>query len=200
MLVFGDYAMGAADRAIFPNRALREAGLFAARTIRGMLYPDLHASRAFAMVDHEVAHVYVPDASYVGRAGEVLAQLDGVAEVLDRAARAETRLDHPHAGELVLTAEPGAWFAYPWWTAPKQRPDYATHVDIHNKPGYDPCELFLGWPPMSVSQDASKVRGSHGRTGPGRRIAWAATFDLRGTPSDLVGLAAAARDWLSQDE
>ena len=76
----------------------------------------------------------------------------------------------------MIVAEPGHWIAYPWWSDPLEEPDYAAHVDIHNKPGYDPCELFWGWPPGSVSRNAARVRGTHGRTGPGREIAWASTI------------------------
>ncbi|HCN09388.1 MAG TPA: alkaline phosphatase family protein, partial [Lentisphaeria bacterium] len=77
-------------------------------------------------------------------------------------AQAVHNIDHPRAGELVLVAAPGAWFAYPWWREKRQAPDYATHVDIHNKPGYDPCELFFG-PFLGTSQNHARIRGSHGR-------------------------------------
>ena len=98
----------------------------------------------------------------------------------------------PH---FTLLAAPGRWFAYPWWTQKGQAPDFAAHVDIHNKPGYDPCELFFGWPPPSVSQDTSRIRGSHGGVGPGREIAWASTLPL-GEVGTLLELAKAVRDFL----
>jgi len=78
-------------------------------------------------------------------------------------------------------------------------PDYAGHVDIHNKPGYDPCELFWGWPPGSVGRDPAKVRGSHGLAGADASIVWGATMDLPGPINDLVDLAAAVRKWLDED-
>jgi hypothetical protein len=50
----------------------------------------------------------------------------------------------------VALSEPSAWFAYPFWLDDRLAPDYARTVDIHRKPGYDPCELFfdprLTWP------------------------------------------------------
>ncbi|MFB3893123.1 MAG: alkaline phosphatase family protein [Phycisphaerae bacterium] len=197
VLVFGDYAIrpcAPGDAAVFPNRALRDAGLMAVRVVKGMLYPDLHSSRAFAMVDHEIAHVYVKNSADIPAAQEVLAKLDGVAEVLDRDDQAKVGIDHANSGELVVIAKEGRWMAYPWWTDKRHTPDYARHIDIHNKPGYDPCELFWGWPPMSVSQDAAKVRGTHGRIGPGREVAWAATFDLGKQADSILDLAAAVRD------
>lgn len=193
VLVFGDYAIGRAERAVLPNLALRRAGLMATREVRGMLYPDLHAGRAFAMVDHEAAHVCCFDPTAVDDARETLAALDGVDRVLDRDAQAAVGLNHPNAGELVLLARPGCWLAYPWWERRGEAPDYAGHVDIHNKPGFDPCELRFGWPPGSVSRDTGKVRGSHGLTEPGREIAWASTFDLPGEPAALIDLAGAVR-------
>jgi len=45
--------------------------------------------------------------------------------------------------EIVLLSHPEAWFAYPFWLDEASASDYARTVDIHRKPGYDPCELFL---------------------------------------------------------
>jgi hypothetical protein len=103
---------------------------------------------------------------------------------------------HPNCGDLVLVAEPGVWFAYPWWTTRKSAPDYAGHVDIHNKPGYDPCELFFGWPPISVSQDTTRIRGSHGRNGPGRMAAMASTIPFPDPPKSLLELAEKVHQYL----
>jgi len=38
---------------------------------------------------------------------------------------------------------PDAWFAYPFWLDDRHAPDYARTVDIHRKPGFDPCALFF---------------------------------------------------------
>lgn len=197
-LVFGDYAIvdtAPGDAAVFPNRQLAKEGLLTTRAVERMQYPDFHVSKAFAMVDHEIAHVYVRDSVDIPAVAAVMKSLPGVADVLDRAAQAAVGLDHANSGELVLLAAQGRWFAYPWWTDKRQAPDYARHIDIHNKPGYDPCELFFGWPPMSVSQNTARTRGSHGRVGVGREIAYASTLDLPPI-SDVVDLSAAVRDWL----
>ncbi len=190
VVVFGDYCIGPVESAALPNLHLRRAGLFSPRAVGKRLYPDFHASRAFAMVDHEVAHVYVRDPDDVGEVAGVLEQLDGVGRILDAEGKRRRRLDHPHAGELVLIAEENRWFAYPWWTDKREAPDFASHVDIHNKPGFDPCELFFGFPPPSVSQDTRKVRGAHGRTGEARRVFYGTTLDFD-APADLLELAAA---------
>lgn len=195
VLVFGDYAITETAEPVFPNRALLQAGLMSVRSVGGRLYPDLHTSSAFAMVDHEVAHVYVQDNDKIPAVKQALAALDGVVEVLDGPAQISKGLGHARSGELVLLAGPGRWFAYPWWAAKNQAPDFATHVDIHNKPGYDPCELFFGWPPPSVSQDASRIRGSHGLIGKGREIAWTSTLPM-GYPDTLTGLGKAVQQWL----
>jgi len=193
VLVFGDYAFADVSRPLFPNRLLRERGLMATRDVRGRLYPDFHASRAFAVADHEVAHVYVRDPADVPAVADAFRGADGVGDVLTGEALAEAGIGHPNSGEVVLVAEGGCWFAYPWWTARREQPDYATHVDIHNKPGFDPCELFLHWMPFNAATDATRVRGSHGRAGEGREVAWAATFDLGAEPADLIELAKAVQ-------
>lgn len=198
-LCFGDYAMESVSGAVvFPNRCLREAGLFLARSVKGRAYADLHGSAAFAMVDHQVAHIHTRDERALGRAREIFARAPGVGAMLDRAAQSAVGINHPRSGDLILIAEKGSWFAYPWWNERTEAPDYATHVDIHNKPGYDPCELFWGWPPLSVSLDPARIRGSHGRAGPGAKIAWASSCNFHDSPANLVDLARAVQNWLAE--
>jgi len=197
VLVFGDYAIRPVTGAVFPNRALAEAGLFKTRSVRDMLYPDLPGSRAFAMVDHQIAHVYVADRGDIEPTRDALSRLPGVEELMDRPRRRDFGIDHANSGELVAVAAADRWFAYPWWHEKRQAPDYAGHVDIHNKPGYDPCELRWGWPPGSVSRDTSRIRGSHGRAGSANTVTWAASIDLGGVRS-LLELSAATREWLNE--
>ncbi|MBP7828597.1 MAG: alkaline phosphatase family protein [Kiritimatiellae bacterium] len=194
---FGDYAIEpVTGPPVFPNRALREAGLLAVRPVRGRLYPDFFSSGAFALADHQVAHVFTDGGSGEARLEKVLRDMEGVAEVMDRGRQAELGLGPARTGEYVLLADKGRWFAYPWWDSPRQAPDYAGHVDIHNKPGYDPCELFFGWPPGRVSSNPARIRGTHGR--PGVAAAWAASFPIDPGPADLLDLARAVAWRLDQ--
>jgi hypothetical protein len=189
-LIYGDYAIGAVTEApVFPNRILREAGLLQTRQIRGMAYPDFFHSEAFAMVDHEVALVFAIDAAAARRAAAAFQQA-GIAEaILDGEAMAARGLKGVRGPDLLLCARAGSWFAYPWWSERREAPDYATHIDIHNKPGYDPAELFFGWPPISVCTRPERIRGSHGLAGNDRRVAWASSFQPGSEPGDLAALA-----------
>jgi len=148
--VVSEYGHVQVTRAVQPNRALRQAGLLSARPGPFGESLDTFASRAFAVCDHQLAHIYVNDPADLPRVREVIAGLPGVARVLAGEERAEVELRHPRAGDLVALAQPDAWFAYPFWLDDRQAPDYARTVDIHRKPGYDPCELFfdprLWWP------------------------------------------------------
>ena len=193
-LFYGDYAIQPVSEAVFPNRRLRDAGLLDTRQIKRMIYADLFASPAFAMVDHQIAHVYTRDERATAAAREALAGLPGIDSILDREQQAVLGLDHPHSGDLVLIAEAGKWFAYPWWTERRSAPDFATHVDIHNKPGYDPCELFFGWPPPAVSMDTSRIRGSHGR--PGDSVAWNSSINFAAPPASMLDVARFTKAWL----
>jgi len=185
IVIFGDYAIEKVVGApVFPNCALRAAGLFQVRSVAGRAYPDFFASAAFAMCDHQVVQVCVLDAARRTEVRHVLEQLDGVGEIQER------------GHDFLIAARPGRWFAYPWWDDQRSAPDYAGHVDIHNKPGYDPCELFWGWPPGTVSQDATRVRGTHGLAGPGREVAWASTLPLA-QPATLLDLAQQLKELLS---
>ncbi len=200
VLIFGDYEIAEVSQAVLPNVALMAAGLMAGRQVGRAIYPDLAASRAFAMADHEIAHVYVRDAADIPATAKLLGELPGVEKVLDRPAQQAIGLDHPNSGELVLLAQRSKWFAYPWWTDKRNAPDYAAHVDIHNKPGFDPCELFFargGLPPLGVSQDTSRIAGSHGLAGAGRDVMWASTMTFPADPIDLIELARATGTWLN---
>ncbi|WP_226479310.1 alkaline phosphatase family protein [Natrinema amylolyticum] len=158
LTLVSEYGFHDVDRPVFPNRALREADLL---ETDGDGDVDVAASDAFAMVDHQIAHVYADDGS-TDAARDTLAGLEGVDAVLDESSKAERGIDHPNAGEFVLVADPDSWFQYYWWTDRANAPPYATEMDIHAKPGFDPCELFFGDEGL-VSLDASKVSGSHGR-------------------------------------
>ncbi len=196
VLVFGDYAIGEATGVVYPNRTLYETGLLRGRRIGRRIYPDFHLSQAFAVVDHEVAHVYVQDPTDVAEVRRALTDLRQRYEVLGPEEMAARGTAHPRAGELLLVGRPGVWFAYPWWRRRSEAPDYASHVDIHNKPGYDPCELFFGWPPPSVSQRTSAIKGTHGTVEEGREVAWWCTWDIGRNISSVIDLAQGVRQAL----
>ena len=143
VVVLSEYGIVPVSQPVHVNRVLRRAGLVQTRDEMGREILDAGASRAFAVADHQVAHVYVRDAADVPRVRTMIEQTPGVARVLDAAGKAAVGLDHPRSGELVALAEPGAWFTYYFWLDDARAPDYARTVDIHRKPGYDPAELFL---------------------------------------------------------
>jgi predicted AlkP superfamily pyrophosphatase or phosphodiesterase len=185
VVALSEYGITAVRRPVDLNRALRTEGLLEVYTQAGMEYLDPWASRAFAVADHQIAHVYVADESDVPKVRDLLAALPGVDEVLDRAAQARYGLDHERAGELVVVAEPDSWFTYYYWLDDARAPDFARGVEIHRKPGYDPAELFfnpadplvkakagltlarkklgLRYTMDVVPLDGGWVRGSHGR-------------------------------------
>ncbi|GAB3813170.1 alkaline phosphatase family protein [Micromonospora zhanjiangensis] len=143
VVALSEYGITDVSRPVDVNRLLRAEGLLRVYTQDGMEYLDPWVSRAFAVADHQVAHVYVRDPADVPRVAALCAGLPGVAEVLDAAGQARYGLDHPRAGELVLVAEPDAWFTYYYWLDDGAAPDFARLVEIHRKPGYDPAELFF---------------------------------------------------------
>jgi predicted AlkP superfamily pyrophosphatase or phosphodiesterase len=182
--VVSEYGHVPVRRAVLPNCALRRGELLAVRPGPFGEALDTFASRAFAVCDHQLAHVYVHDPEDIPRARDVLAGLPGVARVLAGEERGAVGLRHERAGDLIVLSEPDAWLAYPFWLDDRLAPDYARTVDIHRKPGYDPCELLLDpklWWPRGrllrrliqkklgfrtlfdvVPLDPTLVRGSHG--------------------------------------
>jgi predicted AlkP superfamily pyrophosphatase or phosphodiesterase len=184
-VVVSEYAIEPVSRQVHANRALREAGLLAVRDTPDGEILDVFASRAFAVADHQLAHVYCADGAAEQSAREVLESLAGVDTVLDRDGQRRHGLDHERTGELVALASPDAWFTYYYWLDDARAPDFAPTVDIHRKPGYDPAELFtdpkLVVPAVRVARrlaqkklgfrylmdviplDGAQVKGSHGR-------------------------------------
>ena len=185
VVVLSEYGITAADTPVDVNRALRRAGLLEVYTQDGMEYLDPWVSRAFAVADHQVAHVYVGDDADLEQVRTLCAGLDGVAEVLDREGQRAYGLDHERSGDLVLVADETAWFTYYYWDDDDRAPDFARGVETHRKPGYDPAELFfdpndravkvkagltlarkmagLRYAMKVVPLDPSPVRGTHGR-------------------------------------
>lgn len=201
VVIFGDYAMVPVTRPpIYLNRRLREAGFFQVRHVAGRTYPDFSASEAFALADHEMALVYVQNKTSIQKVRKWIEQTEGVAEVLDMKGSLRREIDRTPAGpDFIVLAEEGSWCAYPWWTDAREAPDFADHVDIHNKPGYDPCELFWGWPPGRVSRNPARIGGTHGRAGPNRRVAWFSSLPFDPEPRNLVELAGSVGQWLSSN-
>lgn len=143
VVALSEYGITDAHRPVDINRLLRREGLLHVYTQDGMEYLDPWTSRAFAVADHQVAHVYVRDPADVPAVAKQCAALPGVADVLDTDGKRAAGLDHPRAGELVLVAEPDAWFTYYYWLDDARAPDFARLVEIHRKPGFDPAELFF---------------------------------------------------------
>jgi len=176
VIAVSEYGLVPVSQPVSINRELRRAGWLAVR--RGPYGEQLIPgdSAAFAVADHQVAHVYVRDPGMREDVRALVAAIDGVDRVVDPE---ELELDHPRSGELIALAKPHAWFTYYYWLEDACAPDYARTVDIHRKPGYDPVELFMTSMPRAmwrlaqkklgfryrfdvIPLDAHLVRGSHG--------------------------------------
>ena len=186
VVIVSEYGITPVTDAVHINRALRQAGLIQVRVEMGRELLDAGASAAFALADHQVAHVYVRPLANVAEVKALIEGLDGVEQVLDEDGKRAHGLDHPRAGELVAVSRPDRWFSYYYWLDDSRAPDFARTVDIHRKPGYDPVELFIDpairWPMGAVGwrlakrklgmrslldvislKDTQLVKGSHGR-------------------------------------
>jgi predicted AlkP superfamily pyrophosphatase or phosphodiesterase len=161
-LVVSEYAMTDVSRVVYPNRVLRDAGLLMIEDRDGREHLDVGGSKAFAVVDHQFAHIYVQDPTDIDGVAGLFEGVVGVAEALFGDDRRKYHIDHPRSGEVVLICEPDAWLAYYWWRDDAKAPPFARTVDIHAKPGYDPVELFFDPATKSIPLNASLVKGSHG--------------------------------------
>ena len=193
IIILSEYGITPVSRPVHLNRILRHAGLIATRDELGHELLDPGASHAFAVADHQIAHIYVNDPAKLTIVRRLLDATPGVARVLDKQAKIDAHLDHPRSGELIALADPDAFFTYYYWLDDKLAPDFAHTVDIHRKPGYDPAELFLDpqipFPKLNIAwtllkkklgfrtlmqlipTNADQVRGSHGLLPPSPDLA-----------------------------
>jgi predicted AlkP superfamily pyrophosphatase or phosphodiesterase len=165
LVLLSEYAMRPVKQVVQPNLVLREAGLLIRKNTADGEVVDFEQSSAFAMVDHQIAHVYAKSSEELGSL-ERLLDVDGVGNI----ERSSSEFTHRRCGDLILSAEPDAWFDYRWWDEADGAPTFAKMVDIHRKPGYDPLELFWDRETNGVSQNRSLIRGSHGLVEAGEAV------------------------------
>lgn len=143
VILLSEYGISPVNNPIHINRALRKADLIQVRNEMGRELLDAGASKAFAVSDHQVAHVYVNDKQCLSQVREILEDVEGIELILDEQGKKEYHIDHDRAGDFVCMAKSNSWFTYYYWLDDEVAPDYARCVDIHRKPGYDPVELFV---------------------------------------------------------
>ena len=180
IIILSEYGIAPVSKPIHLNRILREHDLLQLRIERGLELLDPGASKAFAVADHQLAHVYVNDVSVTRQVRSLLEKVPGIELILDKAAQAKYHIDHTRSGDFVLMSDSKSWFTYYFWMDDAKAPDYARSVDIHKKPGYDPVEMFMasklraGYKLLRkksglryvmdvIPLDATLIKGSHGR-------------------------------------
>jgi predicted AlkP superfamily pyrophosphatase or phosphodiesterase len=179
IILLSEYGISNVSQPVHINRILRQHGLLGIRVERGLELLDAGASKAFAVADHQIAHVYINDKTSYEKVKFILTTIEGVARVLDKQQQKDYHIDHERSGDFVLMADEKSWFTYYFWLDNAVAPDYARVVDIHKKPGYDPVELFMtskaraGYKLLRkkaglryvmdvIPLDATLVKGSHG--------------------------------------
>ncbi len=177
VMLLSEYGISPVDKPIHLNRLFRKKNWLSIKNELGRETLDYGGCKVFAVADHQVAHVYVNDESILPEVRKLLEGTDGIDEIRGK--------NHERAGDLVAIAKPNAWFTYYYWNDDAKAPDFARTIDIHRKPGYDPCELFIdpsiAFPKLKIAKfllkkklrirglldviplDASLVKGSHGR-------------------------------------
>lgn len=185
IVLLSEYGITNVNNPVHLNRLLRQEGLLQIRVERGLELLDAGASQAFAVADHQIAHIYINDRSCSKKVRSIVENMPGVELVLDRDGKRSHHLHHERSGDLVLVADKNSWFTYYYWLDDQKAPDFARIVDIHRKPGYDPVEMFmnpadpfvkakiagkllrkkLGFRYLMdvIPLDATLIKGSHGR-------------------------------------
>lgn len=179
VVVLSEYGITDVDRPISINRELRRHGLLDIRLESGGEQLDAGRSRAFAVADHQIAHVYVNDADCIGQVRELLSAVEGVESVWDKDEQASRGLRHERSGDFLLVADQRSWFTYYYWEEDRLAPDFARTVDIHRKPGYDPVEMFMDpGDPLAKAKAGSKLLA--------RKLGFRALMDVIPLKPELV--------------
>ncbi len=185
IILLSEYGITNVNQPIHLNRVLRKEGYLNIRTERGLELLDAGASQAFAVADHQIAHIYLNNKSLKLQIKKLIEQVKGVEKVLIDKEISNYELNHERTGDLVVIADAQSWFTYYFWLDDKKAPDYARMIDIHKKPGYDPVEMLtdpkdpfvmpkvicklikkkMGFRTLMniIPLEASLVKGSHGR-------------------------------------
>jgi len=189
-LLVGEYVTTPVSQVIYPNRILREAGLLKVREERGREYVDWDHSDAFAMVDHQVAHVFVNRGDANGVA-DLFRAMGNIGDLVVGRERSAMGVEHPRSAPVILISRPDGWFSYYWWHTDDAAPPFARMVGNSSKLGYDPMELFVDPVTGRIPLDAALVKGSHGApvTQSEQR-----TILITTHPELLEGLPSPARD------
>ncbi|HZZ71925.1 MAG TPA: nucleotide pyrophosphatase/phosphodiesterase family protein [Pirellulales bacterium] len=163
-LVASEYSIVPVDHVVYPNRILREAGWLEVLEPADGDYLEPAKSRAWAMVDHQLSHIFVQDRNEtaIAQVASLFQGLPGIAEVLTGDQRGRYNLVHERSGDVILISTTNSWQAYYWWLHDERAPTFARTVDIHQKPGYDPIELHFDLATRSIPINARLARGSHG--------------------------------------
>ena len=162
-IFFSEYGFNDVNDAIPLNKILRQNGLLETRTIKNKEYIDFEYSQAFAIVDHQIANIYLNDHADKIYVRKVLEEIKGIDMICANDKKQKLKIDNNRSGDLIAIADIDKWFSYYWWFDEDKAPTFTKTVDIHRKPGYDPLELFFDPAKKSVSFDTKLIKGSHGR-------------------------------------
>ncbi len=181
IIILSEYGIAPVSNPVHLNRLFRENDLLQIRVERGLELLDPGASKAFVVADHQIAHIYINDASVTEKVKALLKNVKGIELILDKEEQKKHHINHERSGDIVAVADKDSWFTYYFWLDDAVAPDYARCVDIHKKPGYDPVEMFMTSKARAayklarklagfryvmdvIPLDATLIKGSHGRT------------------------------------
>ncbi|MEY2831162.1 MAG: hypothetical protein RLZZ574_420, partial [Cyanobacteriota bacterium] len=101
VIVLSEYGITEVSTPIHLNRLFRQQGLITVREELGgeILIPG--ASKAFAVADHQIAHIYINDSSCLSQVRNILEHTSGIDLVLDETGKQKYHLNHSRSGELV---------------------------------------------------------------------------------------------------
>lgn len=162
-IIFSEYSFNNVTDAIPINLVLRDNSMLNVREINGKEYVDFEFSKAFAVVDHQIANIYIKSSQEFSNVLKILQNIPDIEIIITNEEKKFFNINHERTGDIIAVSKRNKWFSYYWWYDKEHAPDFANRVDIHRKPGYDPLELFINPQTKSIPFETNLIKGSHGR-------------------------------------
>lgn len=199
LVIISEYAMSEVKSAININRVLRKNDLLRVNRIEGHEFVELGDCRAFAIVDHQIAHIYLNGINH-DKVCDILSADEDTKRckfIYTSGQKDSYNINHERCGDIVLVAPEGVWFTYYWWFEDEYAPPFSRTVDIHAKPGFDPLELFVD-KNGRIPFDTRLIKGSHGALHSKDKPVFISSIANISPPASVVDIPAFCREIINK--
>ncbi|MEC9330814.1 MAG: alkaline phosphatase family protein, partial [Verrucomicrobiota bacterium] len=108
VILLSEYGITPVHHPIHLNRLFREQGWLTIKDELGLERLDCGNSKVFAVADHQVAHIYINDASIESKVRSLLESTTGIASVWGEDEKTANGINHLRTDDLIATSNENA--------------------------------------------------------------------------------------------